>query len=453
MEEKVLYPLTRAQDEIVALGDLLQSYDSLQLIAHADFRNDVDEELMRRAIVESVKRLPYCSVRATRGADGKFCQYMSSEPPAPVDTVNFTAEDEKRQDEIFREWNKLFFPTIEDIPLARFRLIRYADGHLGLYFVIQHLIMDGYSGIQTLKYVADVYMALCDGKELPAPAPEPWKIVEEDRAFSGSARWQKQRDGYLERYYATEPQFTSVNGLGAPEFVEGKRYGKRQQITQFVGDTIRHPLPGDFVSRVSDAAERLHVSPQILYMLAVRSYLGRVSGTDDVMVDGMLAARATLHEKRCGMNLANSHYLRTVIPESSSFADAVSVVYDAQSDAMRISKVVNRDVLNKVYERYETPKDCTYATTWLTYFPPIHLPEDKLNLDGYFVSQGLIPIPLYLMILPDSSRGTLCATYWYAVGYVEPENVKKLHSFLLKFLTKAAETPDRSLKELIDESL
>lgn len=454
MEERKTYPLTRAQEGIVALADMLQTIDSLQLIAHVDFRSEMDEALLIEAIAESVRRLPYCRVRVCRGEDGKMRQYMSDEAPAPVTAVTFTEEEVARQDEIFREWNQEFFPgTIEDLPLARFRLIHYPDGHLGMYFVIQHIIMDGYSGLRTLEYVCRVYVAMRDGKALPKPADEPWKLIENDRAFTGSERWQKQRDSFLERYYATEPQFTSVNGLGSPEFVEGARCGRRQQFTQFFGETIRHPLPPEFVTRVSEAARGFHVSPQILYMLALRSYLGRVSGTDDVMVNGLLAARGTLYEKNCGMNLANSHFLRIVIPESQSFSEAIDKVYEAQGDAMRICKVINVDVMNQVYRRYKTPADSFYGTTWLTYFPPMELPRDELELDGDFVSQGLIPTPLYLMILPDSSRGTLCATYWYAQDYVQPESVEKLHAFLLKFLENGVAHPERSLKELIDESI
>ena len=454
MEKSVTYPLTRAQEGVVLLADMLQSIDSLQLIAHVDFRNEVDEALLVKAIHESVRRLPYCNVRVCRDENGKMVQYMSDAESVPVTTVEFTEEDAARQDEIFREWNQEFFPgTIENQPLARFRLIHYADGHLGMYYVIQHLVMDGYSGIKTLEYVCRVYIAMLDGKELPKPVEEPWKLISDDRAFRGSEHWQKQRDGYFDRYYATEPHFSSVNGLGSPEFVEGKAYGKRQQMTQFFGDTIHHPLAKDFVERVNAAARSFNVSPQILYMLALRSYLGHVSGTDDVSVNGLLSSRGTLYEKNCGMNLANSHYVRTIIPESTRFSDAVAQVYKAQGDAMRICKVINRDVLDLAYQRYDVPPDCYYGTTWLTYFPPVELPQDKLDLDGGFVSQGLIPTPLYLMIVPDSSRGTLCATYWYAVGYVEPENVEKLHAFMLRFLDEAAKAPEKSIGSLIEAAL
>lgn len=454
MEERKTYPLTRAQYGVISLADMLQSIESLQLIAHVDFRNKVDEALLVKAIYESVRRLPYCNVRFCRDENGKMLQYMSDEEPAPVTTVDFTEEDAARQEEIFREWNHEFYPgTIENMPLARFRLIHYADGHLGMYFVIQHLIMDGYAGIKTLAYVCRMYIAMLDGTELPKPVDEPWKLVADDLGFQGSERWKKQHDTFFERYYQTEPCFTSVNGLGSPEFVEGKRYGKRQDYTQFFGATIRHALPQELVERVNEAARGFNVSPQIFYMTALRSYLGHVSGTDDVSVNGLLASRGTLYEKNCGMNLANSHYVRTIIPESTRFCDAIEQVYKVQGDAMRICKVSNYDVINDVYAKFEVPSDSLYGTTWLTYFPPVELPQDKLDLDGGFVSQGLIPTPLYLMIHPDSSRGTLCATYWYAQGYVQPESVEALHAFLLRFLDKAVKAPEESIGKLIEAAL
>ena len=53
MEERKTYPLTRAQEGIVALADMLQTIDSLQLIAHVDFRSEMDEALLIEAIAES----------------------------------------------------------------------------------------------------------------------------------------------------------------------------------------------------------------------------------------------------------------------------------------------------------------------------------------------------------------------------------------------------------------
>ena len=74
MEERKTYPLTRAQEGIVALADMLQTIDSLQLIAHVDFRSEMDEALLIEAIAESVRRLPYCRVRVCRGEDGTMRQ-------------------------------------------------------------------------------------------------------------------------------------------------------------------------------------------------------------------------------------------------------------------------------------------------------------------------------------------------------------------------------------------
>ena len=60
---------------------------------------------------------------------------------------------------------------------------------------------------------------------------EPWKLLEEERNYFSSARNEKNL-AWWRAQYETEPCFTSINGLGSPEFVEGRRYGQAQNFEQ-----------------------------------------------------------------------------------------------------------------------------------------------------------------------------------------------------------------------------
>lgn len=453
MDSPVTYPLTSSQKAIAVLADFLHSLDALALIAYVDFKSEIDDKRMLYAIRETGMRLAYLRVRFCRGEDGSARQYLSEDEPLPAELVDFSAENEEDQEEQFRTWNREAFPDdYTDIQLYRFKLLRYPDGHRGLYFCLNHLIMDGYAGIYTLQYLSRVYSAMCKGEPLPDPSPEPWKLVENDLSFYGSPRYSAGREKLLRRY-ETEPCFTSVNGLGSPEFVDGRRCGRKQDPTQFFAQVVRHPLPKALTDRVVEESVKRGVSPQTYYLLALRSYLGRVSGTDDVTVLCPFTCRSTLYEKSCGLNTTNSHWVRSVISDDRSLADALLELSDIQRDVMRYSKIINAEVLQCVYERFQTGGSMTYAPTWLSYFPPMEMDGDVMDLSAKFVSNGFAPTPLYMLVLPDSNKGTMSAAYWYAEGYTRPESVEALHAFLLRFLENSLNGPEQSVGSLIDASL
>ena len=195
------------------------------------------------------------------------------------------------------------------------------------------------------------------------------------------------------------------------------------------------------------------VSPQVFYLLALRSYLGHVCQTDDVTVRSMMTCRSTLYEKRCGMNVANSHWLRTILSDDCAFSDALLRMNDGLLDIMRYARINYTDILPIIYERFHAGDKATYAPTWLSFFPPVEKEADDLDLSLKFVSNGFAATPLYVIIMPDSNHGTMCAAYWYAVGYTKPESIERFHSFMLRFLEKGLDAPDMPLGELTRSSL
>ncbi len=452
MNEKE-YPLTAAQNVVANLADFVHTLELLSLIAVVDFKSEIDEELMKKAIVESVKRLPYCNVRFRRREDGTVVQYLCGNEPEPIETVDLSQEEEANLEEVFRQWNRDAFPeSFEEIQLYKFKILHYQDGHQGLFFCFQHFIMDGYAGIYTLHYVSKVYTSLLCGTELPSPGPEPWPLIDNDLAFHASPRYQK---GFqkLCSYFDTEPCFSSINGAGAPEFVEGKRYGKKQDFSQFGGGMISYPLQPAFGEMIEKEAKRLNIAPLNFFLLALRSYQGRVSNTDDVTIASLVCCRSTLFEKHCGMNMADSQLVRSVIPDDCSFQDAVLMLSDIQNEELRYAKVVDSEVISAVNEKYGVPENGTYFSSWLTYFPPVTHGEGLIDLSVKFVTNGWAAIPLYMLIIPDSNHGTMSATYSYALGYTPRENVERFHAFMLKFLEKGIAQPDKAIGTLVDESI
>ena len=453
MEERKYYPLSDEQEGLVLLASVFPAPNILYLLTRIDFISEIDEERLLQAIRITDERLPYCRVQLHQQDEETVVQYLREGESDPVSVYDLRDSGEEELEKLILQWQQEPFPNNQrDTQLYRFRLIRMPGGKHVLHFVVHHFIMDAYAMMYTIQYLDKVYTALSRGEELPAPAMEPWKLLEEERNYFSSARNEKNLAWWASQF-ETEPCFTSVNGLGSPEFVEGKRYGLAQSFEQLVNDILTIRIPAAFVEMVNQAAAAQGVSPQVYFMMAMRSYLGRVSGTEDVTVLSPMALRSTKVQRQSGMSIARANPVRSIISENLTFAEAVRQLADQENAIYRHAWFNYEKMKPEIYSRFDTAPGCTYESVWLTYQPYFDMSKSELKFRARLLSNGFLPIPLYLLIQPQDNTGDLYADYSYALGYTKPESLHAFHSFMLKFLETAAKEPEARLGDLIDRSL
>ena len=453
MEERKYYPLSDEQEGLVLLASVFPAPNILYLLTRIDFLSEINEERLLEAIRISGDRLPYCRVQLHQQDEETVVQYLREEEPEPVSVYDLSEGGEEELQKLILEWQCEPFPNNQrDTQLYRFRLVRMPGGKHVLHFVVHHFIMDAYAMMYTIQYLDKVYTALSRGEELPPPAMEPWTLLEEEKAYLESPRGQRDAAWWSEEF-KTEPCFTSVNGLGSPEFVAGKRYGLEQTFEQLGNEILSIRIPAAFVEKVNAASSRQHVAPQVYYMLALRSFLGRVSNTEDVTVLAPLALRSTKVQRQSGMSIARATVIRSVISESLSFSQALRELADRENEIYRHARFNYEAAKRNFFARFDTPMGCSYESVWMTYQPFFDMGKSVLQFRARLLSNGFVPIPLYLLIEPQDTSGDLYADYSYALGYTKKESLYRFHAFMLKFLEDGIETPEASLKELIDRSL
>lgn len=453
MEEIKYYPLSKEQQGLVMLAGVFPFPNLLYLLTEIDFVSEISEERLLEAIRITGERLPYSRVRLHDMEDGSTMQYCSDAAPDPVDVIDLSEGTEEDLEALKLQWRKEKFPNNQrDVQLYRFRLIRRASGKHLLHLVVHHFIMDAYAMMNTVRYVDSVYAALTRGEQLPPEGPLPWKLLEEENAYFGSRK--EERDGeWWRAQFETEPIFCSVNGLGGPEFVEGKRYGRKQTFQQMYTGLLRMRIPKELVEKVNTAAAQQKVSPQVYYMLALRSFLAHENRSDDVMVVMPMAMRSTLYQKAAGFSIAKTAPVRTVFPSSLSFEEALALLASVENEVYRHGHYEYFNLKAYMFPRYGVPADCTYDSVWLTYQPFFKMGSSELDFSARMILNGFVPIPLYLLVQPQDDSGDLYGIYCYALDYTKKESCEKLHAFMLRFLELGSAEPEKSLEDLIRRSL
>ena len=453
MKEREYHILSTGQYQYVMLFSAIKDKSFNNINVYIKFLSAVEEQTLLRAIQYTFSNLPYCRLRLHETEEGELKQYMSEEEPQNIEIVDFSDKTEEEIDRAILTWCKTAFPNqCNDVELISARVLRLPEGKLGVVFVADHVIIDAYALIHLVRYLDKTYAAMVEGKELPAPGPLPWEEIENTWAFEQTKRYQADL-AWWEKEFEEEPHFTSVNGVGSPEFIEGKNYGRSQTLAQLRGDILYRRFPAEFVSRIDREALKRNVSPQAYYLLAIRTFLARVSQTDDVMLDSLVTRRSTRLQREVGLSYANMLPFRTIMTEEQSFDDALLQVSEKQRELYRHASVYPCDIGAVLNDHHDAPLGCTYRTVWLTYQPFFHLENANLEFEAHAISIGMVGTPLYIIIQPKDNSGDLWGNYVHAVGYTEPKNIERLHSFILDFLSEGMENGELSVKELTDRNL
>ena len=55
--------------------------------------------------------------------------------------------------------------------------------------------------------------------------------------------------------------------------------------------------------------------------------------------------------------------------------------------------------------------------------------------------------------MPHDDSGDLWADYLFSYDYLDEENLKHFHEFMLKFIMAGIQTPDKTIRELTEETI
>lgn len=451
MKEIKRYPLTMPQILIHYQAKFVPKATFIGSVI--DIIDEVDEKKLLQAMYLAIVRTPSASVRICL-VDKKPMQYFSDASPEGIEIVDFSDKTDAECNEIFHKWSRKSFPNKGyDTQLYNLKLVRRANGKLSIFLRVSHYIFDAYSLMALTRYISDVYTAIVNETPLPKEPYSPLAAYEADYKYMQSEKRENDRKWWLEKQFATEPQFTTLRGIGAPEFKKG---GPRMGLNtpnpmhfKTLHENLR--IPAEKVEKFQNAALEWKISPQSLYLLAIRTYLSTVCKTDDVTVLNTVARRATLTQKRAGGTMVNGVPFRTVLGNEVSFREACDAMYRAQLDLYRYANISTGELLGVMRKRFNVPSGAGYHSVSFTFQPYFSADTEGFRYNFTRLNNGVSAMPLYLTIMPFDGTGDLWANYEYLVHYLSPEIIGKFHKFMLEFLDRGINEPETTIKTLTDE--
>ena len=420
----------------------------LNLPCRIDLESEIDEQMALEAMKISMARLPYCRLRLHEIGEDEFLQYYYDGEAEGIEIIDLSDKtDDDVTDYVLEQSSETFENNCNDSQLWKFKLIRKPGGGHAIYYCGYHIIMDTFGVMYAITYFDKVYSALKNGRELPPEGMGPEKYIEKSWEYKNGPKNQADLDWWATQF-ETEPHFASMNPMPSPEYVEGKNWGKAQELSQLAAESMPRKIPKELVAKVNAAALDTNVSPMIYYGLALRTWLANNTGCTDVTLGTTGARRSTIVYRNCGMTPAHLITWRSDIANDTPFKEGILRLSTIQHDIFRHISSDLADYAKPVFEKYGCPADGIYRSLVYTYQPYFNVENVDLKFTAEHVNVGFTPYPLYLNVMPKDASGDLWADYIYAVGYLQPENLENYHKFMLKFVEMGIDNPQMTIDEL-----
>lgn len=458
---KKVYPLTNAQK--LLYGTILKCPGNQvpNIGTSLTIEQELDWNTLKTAIYQAYERCDSMRLRFIKDKDGTVYQYVADKEEREIPHFDFTGWQECHAVDKMEEWTKTPF-TLWDSPLNRIVMIKTPDGYQGLYLLVHHMTMDAQSLIGFMRDVIEIYCSMkYEGIDYPKPLAAYIEQLKKDLAYQeGSSAQRRDREFFEKLIGESEPIYNDVEG---PQRLEEERekYGDKNLRAYFynggsmAADIRVFHLEAEPTSRLLRFCEEKQVPMVCLLMMALRTYLQKVNGNEDVSLTTTIARRATLMEKKSGGTRIHCFPFRTVVSPKATFMEGIALIRQEQNKYFRHASYDPMDFYQARARKYPTKNQGSYESMSLTY-QPLTLKEKGLEKLGdiryktAWYTNGEAAHNLYLTVMHRASDNGLDFSFEYQTDFISGEKLEYVYYYLCKILFAGIARPDSTVGEIME---
>ncbi|WP_241386375.1 non-ribosomal peptide synthetase, partial [Rhodococcus sp. CH91] len=302
----------------------------ITIAQYVDIEGDVDAARLEIALNQAARELGSGFVRLIE-VDAQPFQVIDHDQDGSVPLVDLREHEDSVA--AAHEWMRAEYGAPFDLlndRLVRSALLRIDDRRYFWYARVHHIALDGYSATTLVSRCAELYTAWSTGaQEPPAPDGDLRRLSEYEIAYRQSARFGTDREYWLARVAGLEEGISLSRRTGPPAPV----------------NQVSSARLSERIDRlVAEAAERHETSLANLVIAAFATYLGRMTGSDEVILSLPVTARITKFMKNSGGMVSNIVPLRLNVGPGIDIGTLLTQVRIEVTGALRHQRYRHEDI-------------------------------------------------------------------------------------------------------------
>ncbi len=444
-------PLSFTQERVWFLHQLAPGNIAYNSQATFRYRGPLDPGIYRRVLTEIVRRHEVFRTRFPV-RDGRPVQEVQPPMPVPLPVVDLSGLDAGRREDhaeavVQRELRRPF--DIENLPLARWMLLKMEPLDHILVQVEFHYVHDGWSFALLLRETKALYEAYAAGR--PSPLPEP------PIQYADFAYWQRRwmRGEVLEE----QLRYWSERLAGGPPVLQLPTDFPRPKVHSFKGAGPRLELDLELCRELRRAARREGVTLFVFMLAVFETLLHRTTGERDLLIGTAAANRRSRQiEQMIGM-VVNTLVLRTDLGGDPSFRRLLERVQETALGAYAYQDMP----LEKLVERLAPERDLSRNPLFQVMFSfhDSEVPDlEFAGLTGEVLERnnGSAKADLNVIVIPRaeqrvgqqprSGQEGIAIIWEYSTDLFTASTMQRTFGHFTRLLRSAARSPASPISEL-----
>ncbi len=417
---------------------------------------EIDFDIMEKAVNIEIERNDCLRLRFFK-EKGQIKQYFIDKYTVEnIPVIDFGSEQE-RQKVLTADARK----PIKMLKGETFRIkfFRTHDKRCGIYINVHHLVMDNAAVFTFFADLFAVYDHLKDGTAMPKPLGSYEAIIKKELEYAADPEnFKREEQAYREFIEKDgEPLYLGVEG---PKFLEAER--KKKKNPNIKAPSLFDPIhdkaeltkctiPYEDSQKIFSFMKENGVSGECLVQLAMRLHVSKINNRhNDTYFIVLCPRRHNLTEKRAGGTLAAPLPWRIVLPEETTFREALAKMAELQFWAFRHMDYPYLEYRALQQKMFNYSAAAGASTMMFSWFP---LEASTMNnweyeFEGY--SLGRYIMVLYTFAMKDTHSGCLKLSCMHRTKFVSVEDIEAFHKGTAEALKLGVENPDMTLGEIMD---
>ena len=308
--------------------------------------------------------------------DGRPVQIVR---PRPMLSIPFTdlshLTEFERVEEVKRVAERMSGQPFDFVrgPLVGAALVRLAEEEYIFWFLMHHIVSDGWSIGVLVKELSAAYEAFADGRQ-----PE---LPELPIQYADFAHWQREwlQGETLERQMK---YWKERMGDKAPPPLALPTDRPRPPVQSYRGAILTHLVDPALTGRLKELARREGVTPYMLLLATFKTLLHRYAAQDDIVVGTPIANRNRTEVEPLIGFFVNTLVLRTDLSGDPTFRELLGRVRD-----VTLGAYAHQDLpFEKLVEELQPERDTSRTPLFQVMFSLQNAPMPSMKMGGIEVS-------------------------------------------------------------------
>lgn len=431
--EKVFHQLTEPQKSIWYMEKTYPG-TSMNIIAGTlRLKTRVDFQVLEEAINIFIKENDALRLHLVEdGVEPK--QYVTAFKRQRFEFVDFSAgnslEDMFAWDAL---QSKIPFQITES-DLFCFKLVKVSADDGGFFVRMHHLIADAWTMSLLGEQIVRNYEQLIAGRTPTDQRPSYLELIDEERKYAESARYQTDK-AYWEKKFEAPPEQLALNSVTP---MDVRTMAARKTLI----------TPAKLSNKIRQFCKENNQSVFALFMAGLSMYIFRVLGKDDVVVGTTILNRLSRHEKETvGMYASIGAPARIHVNETMDFDVLVSQITKESLAVLRHQRYPYYQLLRDIKKK-QTISDNLFSVVLSYQNTKFRKGQTEIDYGTRWHFPGNQVEPLAININDREDNGNLILDFDYRCDIFNAKEIEFIHKHMISLLWHALDNPKKQISQL-----